>query len=67
VIFNDPVPEGNPTLQAVLMALEMRDAIGAMTEKWRRLRHDIGFGISRSAPSASRDASTTPLSVQYQR
>jgi class 3 adenylate cyclase len=27
------------------MALEMRDAIGSLTEKWRRLGHDIGFGI----------------------
>jgi class 3 adenylate cyclase len=45
VIFNDPVPVENPALQAVLMALETRDAIGALTEKWRRLGHDIGFGI----------------------
>ena len=28
VVFNDPVPVENPALQAVLMALEMRDAIG---------------------------------------
>jgi adenylate cyclase len=45
VVFNDPVPVDNPALQAVLMALEMRDAIGVLTEKWRRLGHDIGFGI----------------------
>jgi adenylate cyclase len=45
VIFNDPVPVENPALQAVLMALEVRDAIGALTEKWRRWGHDIGFGI----------------------
>ncbi len=45
VVFNDPVPVDNPALQAVLMALEMRDAIGAMTDKWRRMGHDIGFGI----------------------
>jgi adenylate cyclase len=45
VIFNDPVPIENPASQAVLMALEMRDAIGALTEKWRRLGHDISFGI----------------------
>ena len=36
VVFNDPVPVENPALQAVLMALEMRDAIGALTETWRR-------------------------------
>jgi adenylate cyclase len=45
VIFNDPVPVENPALQAVLMALEMRGAIGALMDKWRRLGHDIGFGI----------------------
>ncbi len=45
VVFNDPVPVENPALQAVLMALEMRDAIGALTNKWRRWGHDIGFGI----------------------
>jgi class 3 adenylate cyclase len=45
VIFNDPVPVENPALQAVHMALEMRGAIGALTDKWRRLGHDIGFGI----------------------
>ena len=45
VVFNDPVPVDNPALQAVLMALEMREAIGALTGKWRRFGHDIGFGI----------------------
>ena len=45
VVFNDPVPVEKPALQAVLMAVEMRDVIGALTEKWRRLGHDIGFGI----------------------
>jgi adenylate cyclase len=45
VIFNDPVPVENPALQAVLMALDMRTAIGAMIEKWRLLGHDLGLGI----------------------
>jgi len=45
VIFNDPVPVSNPALQAVKMALDMRGAIGALIEKWRRLGHDLGFGI----------------------
>jgi class 3 adenylate cyclase len=45
VVFNDRVPVENPARQAVLMALEMREAIGALTEKWHRLGHDIGFGI----------------------
>jgi class 3 adenylate cyclase/putative methionine-R-sulfoxide reductase with GAF domain len=45
VIFNDPVPVENPALQAVLMALDMRAAIGGLVEKWRDLGHDLGFGI----------------------
>ena len=45
VVFNDPIPVENPALQAVLMAVDMRAAIGALTEKWRRLGHEIGFGI----------------------
>jgi len=45
VVFNDPIPVDNPALQAVLMAIEMRAAIGALIERWRKLGHDIGFGI----------------------
>ncbi len=45
VIFNDPVPVENPALQAVLMALEVREALGALTATWSRLGHEIGFGI----------------------
>jgi adenylate cyclase len=45
VVFNDPVPVENPALQAVLMALEMREAIGVLIEKWRDIGHELGFGI----------------------
>jgi adenylate cyclase len=45
VIFNDPVRVENPALQAVLMALDMREAIGGLIERWRDLGHDLGFGI----------------------
>jgi class 3 adenylate cyclase len=45
VIFNDPVPAENPALQAILMALDMRGAIGRMIARWRDLGHDLGFGI----------------------
>ena len=40
VIFNDPVPVENPALQAVLMALELRNALGALTQTWSRLGRD---------------------------
>ena len=45
VVFNDPVPVENPALQAVLMALEVRVALRALTATWSRLGHQIGFGI----------------------
>jgi adenylate cyclase len=45
VVFNDSIPVSNPALRAVQMALEMRVAVGALTERRRRLGHDIGFGI----------------------
>jgi len=45
VVFNDPVAVANPELQAVQMALDMRTALGVLIEKWRRLGHEIGFGI----------------------
>jgi two-component system, NtrC family, sensor kinase len=45
VVFNDPVPVESPALQAVFMALELRDALGALTATWSRLGHEIGFGI----------------------
>jgi class 3 adenylate cyclase len=45
VVFNDPVPIDKPALQAVLMAIDLRMAIGGLIEKWRNLGHDIGYGI----------------------
>ena len=45
VVFNDPIPVENSALQAVLMAIDMRSALGELIEKWRKLGHDIGFGI----------------------
>ena len=68
VVFNDPVPVENPALQAVLMALELRGAIGALTETWSRLgtRLASASGLRttslRSAPLGSRGVSTTPPS-----
>jgi len=45
VIFNDPVPVPNPPLQGVKVAVEMREAIGELVEKWKRMGHELGVGI----------------------
>jgi|RhiMetdeSRZDD1v2_1073273.scaffolds.fasta_scaffold367413_1 class 3 adenylate cyclase len=42
VFFNDPIPVPNPAVQA---ALDMRTAVGALTGKWHRLGHELGFGV----------------------
>jgi class 3 adenylate cyclase len=71
VVFNDPVPVENPALQAVLMALEMREAIGALTETWRRWATKsvsasaLRTASPRSVLSGLRAASTTPLSGPF--
>jgi adenylate cyclase len=45
VLFNAPVPLPDHTKRAVRMAVEMRDAVGKLTQKWRSRGHSLGFGI----------------------
>jgi len=45
VFFNDPVPVPNPQERAVRMALAMRERIGELTVKWRKLGYDLDFGV----------------------
>jgi adenylate cyclase len=45
VLFNDPLPCPDPCLRAVTMAIEMRDAIADLANKWHKLGHELGFGI----------------------
>ena len=45
VFFNDPLPCPNPAQSAVLLALEMRERMAKVTERWNRLGHGLGFGI----------------------
>ena len=48
VIFNDPLPCQDPARRAVILALEMRDHISELAADWRRLGHDLGFGVGVS-------------------
>jgi adenylate cyclase len=45
IVFNDPVPCPDPCLQAVRVAVEMRDEVGALSQKWSRSGHHLGFGV----------------------
>jgi adenylate cyclase len=45
VVFNDPLPCSDPSMQAVRMAIEMRGEVGTLLQRWGRSGHDIGFGV----------------------
>ena len=48
IIFNDPIACDEPALHAVRLALAMRLAMRPLTEEWRKLGHDLGFGVGVS-------------------
>jgi len=45
IFFNDPVPVENAAERAVRMALAMRERAKELTLKWRKLGHDLDFGV----------------------
>jgi class 3 adenylate cyclase/HAMP domain-containing protein len=45
ILFNAPIQFPDHTRRAVKMAVEMRDTIGALTQKWRNRGHSLGFGV----------------------
>ncbi len=45
ILFNAPIKFADHTRRAVKMAVEMRDAIGLLTQKWRNRGHSLGFGV----------------------
>src|SRR3954468_22542263 len=45
VLFNAPIQFEDHVKRAVKMSVEMRDTVGALTEKWRNRGHNLGFGI----------------------
>ena len=45
IFFNDPAPIPNPAEQAVRMALAMRERVKELSAKWRKLGHELGFGV----------------------
>jgi adenylate cyclase len=45
IFFNDPVPVSNPAERAVRMTLAMRNEVEELKRKWRKLGHDLDFGV----------------------
>jgi class 3 adenylate cyclase len=46
IFFNDPVPVENPGERAARMALAMRERVSDLKIKWRKLGHDLDFGVA---------------------
>ena len=45
IFFNDPAPVEDAAERAVRMALAMREQVKALTVRWRKLGHDLDFGV----------------------
>ena len=45
VFFNDPLPCPDAPAQAIRMAVAMRNRVDELAENWRRLGHDLQFGV----------------------
>ncbi len=45
VLFNDPFPCPDPEIQAVRMAVKMREQMDELAQAWRRRGYQLGFGV----------------------
>jgi class 3 adenylate cyclase len=45
IFFNDPVPVPNAPERAIGMALAMRAKVAELISKWRKLGHELDFGV----------------------
>jgi class 3 adenylate cyclase/PAS domain-containing protein len=45
ILFNDPVPVENHELQAIRMALVMRDSVAGLARGWKKRGYALGFGV----------------------
>ena len=45
IFFNDPLPCPSPPVQAVQMAIAMRQRMGEVTSTWKRRGFRLGFGV----------------------
>lgn len=53
VIFNDPLPCDDPAMQAVRLAVAMRNRMRRLIPRWRRRGYRLGFGVGVSLGTAT--------------
>ena len=53
IIFNDPIPCEDPCARAVRMAVQMRERVATLAQKWRRFGYQLGFGVGIAAGHAT--------------
>lgn len=53
IFLNDPEPVPDHPIEAIRMAVEMRDHFSALAERWRRRGFDLGLGIGVSVGYAT--------------
>jgi adenylate cyclase len=52
-VFNDPIPCSDHTERAVRLALDMRERVEQLSQRWRRIGHTLGFGVGIAAGYAT--------------
>ena len=45
ILFNDPVPVPDHELQAIRMALRMRESMAGLSQGWKKRGYALGFGV----------------------
>jgi class 3 adenylate cyclase/PAS domain-containing protein len=45
ILFNDPVPVPDHELQAIRMAIVMRESVATLVRGWKKRGHALGFGV----------------------
>ena len=45
ILFNDPVPVDDHEMQAIRMALRMRDSMATLAQGWKKRGYALGFGV----------------------
>jgi DNA-binding response OmpR family regulator len=49
IYFNDPIPCEKPVMRAIAMAMQMREQVNGLVQRWRKTGYELGFGMGIAA------------------